>query len=75
MLKSLHADRPNQPTNQKSEKWNNFDKFCPIGLKLGMEVKFTPLHRIEKFSDAPINILQTSPTNPKVTYRENLKMP
>jgi len=32
-------------------------------------------HPSIEFSDAPTNILQTSLTNPKVAYRENLKMP
>ena len=54
--KLVHSDRP----NQKYWKWDNVGNFCLIGLKLGMQVKFTPLHQIDK-------LVQNSP--PKTSWQ------
>ena len=48
-FKSDDANRPNQPTSQKPMKMDNFYKKCPIWLKFGMQVNYTPLYRPEKF--------------------------
>ena len=43
-LKSDDANQPNQPTSQKPIKMDNFYKNCPIWLKFGMQVSFTPFY-------------------------------
>ena len=48
-LKSDDANRPNQPTSQKPIKMDNFYKNCPIWLRFGMQLSFTPLYHQEKF--------------------------
>ena len=42
----------------------NFYKNCPIWLKFGMQVSFTPLYHPEKFRWGRSIILLSSPTNP-----------
>ena len=47
-LKSDDANRPNQPTGRKRIEMDNFYKNCPIWLRFGMQVSFTPLYRVSK---------------------------
>ena len=58
--------KPAQPAYQlKFYKMGyNLCKICPIWLKFGMQVSFTPLHHPEKFRWGRSIILLSSPTNP-----------
>ena len=47
--KSEGANQPNHPTSQNSLKWDKFFKNCPIWLKFGMQVSFSPQYCPEKF--------------------------
>ena len=48
-LKSDDTNRLNQPTSRKPIKMDNFYKNCPIWLRFGMQLSFTPLYHQEKF--------------------------
>jgi len=62
------------PTGLPPEKLENWIALA-IFVRLGWNLVSQNHDRgIEKFSDAPTNILQNSQTNPKVAYRENLKI-
>ena len=58
------------PTSQKPLKVDNFYKNCPIWLRFGMKVRFTPLYHPEKFQWGRSIILPSSPTS---LPAENLK--
>ena len=64
-LESDDANQPNQPTSRKPIKVDNFYKNCPIWLRFGMQVSFTPLYQPEKFQWGRSIILPSSPTNLK----------
>ena len=58
------------PTSQNSIEKHNFCKNCPVWLKFGIKVSFTPQYCPEKFCRCRFVILPISSTNLKADLKK-----